>query len=78
VDPRSGLDDVEKRKFLTLPGLELRPHGLPARSISGLKFPRQFLVPLPPKFSFSLSGQCKRSHFCKVLLLRTVLMDWIT
>jgi hypothetical protein len=25
VGPRTGLDDVEKRKFLTLPGLELRP-----------------------------------------------------
>jgi hypothetical protein len=25
VDPRAGLDDVEKRKFLILPGLELRP-----------------------------------------------------
>jgi hypothetical protein len=24
VDPRSGVDDVEKRKFLTLSGLELR------------------------------------------------------
>jgi hypothetical protein len=24
MDPRAGLDDVEKRKFLTLPGLELR------------------------------------------------------
>jgi hypothetical protein len=24
VDPRSGLDDLEKIKFLTLPGLELR------------------------------------------------------
>jgi hypothetical protein len=23
VDPRAGLDDLEKRKFLTLPGLEL-------------------------------------------------------
>jgi hypothetical protein len=23
VDPRAGLDDVEKTKFLTLPGLEL-------------------------------------------------------
>jgi hypothetical protein len=34
VDPRSGLDDVEKRKFLTLPGLELRPLGRPARSQS--------------------------------------------
>jgi hypothetical protein len=25
VGPRTGLDDVEKRKFLTLQGLELRP-----------------------------------------------------
>jgi hypothetical protein len=24
VGPRAGLDDVEKRKFLALPGLELR------------------------------------------------------
>jgi hypothetical protein len=30
VGPRAGLDDVEKRKFLTLPGLELRPPGRPA------------------------------------------------
>jgi hypothetical protein len=34
VDPRAGLNDTEKRKFLTLPGLELRPLGLPARSQS--------------------------------------------
>jgi hypothetical protein len=34
VDPRAGLDDVEKRKFLTLPALELRPLGRPARSQS--------------------------------------------
>jgi hypothetical protein len=27
VNPRAGLDDVEKRKFLTLQGLELRPLG---------------------------------------------------
>jgi hypothetical protein len=30
VDPKVGLDDMEKRKFLTLPGLELRPLGRPA------------------------------------------------
>jgi hypothetical protein len=29
---RAGLDDLEKRKFLTLPGLELRPLCRPARS----------------------------------------------
>jgi hypothetical protein len=27
VGPRAGLDDVEKRNFSTLPGLELRPLG---------------------------------------------------
>jgi hypothetical protein len=34
VEPRVGLDDVEKRKFLTLPGLELWPLSRPARSQS--------------------------------------------
>jgi hypothetical protein len=32
VGLRAGLDDVEKRKFLTLLGLELRALGRPARS----------------------------------------------
>jgi hypothetical protein len=32
VDVGAGLDDLEKRKFLTLLGLELRPLGRPARS----------------------------------------------
>jgi hypothetical protein len=32
VDPRADMDDVEKRKFLTLSGLELRPLGRQARS----------------------------------------------
>jgi hypothetical protein len=31
VDPRPGLDDMEKRLFLTLPGIETRPLGRPAR-----------------------------------------------
>jgi hypothetical protein len=34
VDLRVGLDDLEKTKFLTLPGLELRPLGRTARSLS--------------------------------------------
>jgi hypothetical protein len=34
MGPRAGLDDVEKRKFLSLPGLEFRPLGHPARSQS--------------------------------------------
>jgi hypothetical protein len=32
VGPRASLDDVEKWKFLTLSGLELRPLGRPTRS----------------------------------------------
>jgi hypothetical protein len=32
MGPRAGLDDVEKRKFLILPGLELRPPCRPAPS----------------------------------------------
>jgi hypothetical protein len=32
VGRRVSLDNVEKRKFLTLPGLKVRPLGCPARS----------------------------------------------
>jgi hypothetical protein len=34
VGPRTGLDDVDRRKPLSLPGLELQPLGRPARSQS--------------------------------------------
>jgi hypothetical protein len=34
VDPRTGLDELEKRKFLSIPGLELWALGRPARSQS--------------------------------------------
>jgi hypothetical protein len=34
VDPRSGLDDKEKRNFLTRPRLKLQPLSRPARSQS--------------------------------------------
>jgi hypothetical protein len=34
VDLRGGLDEMEKRKFLPLPGLETRPLGRPACSQS--------------------------------------------
>jgi hypothetical protein len=47
VSPRAGLDDVEKRKFLTLRRLELQPLGRPARSQSlyRLRYPgSQFLL----------------------------------
>jgi hypothetical protein len=34
VGPRTGLDNIEKWKFLTLQELQLRPHGRPARNLS--------------------------------------------
>jgi hypothetical protein len=34
VNPRAGVDDLEKIKFFTLPGLELRTLGRPVRSQS--------------------------------------------
>jgi hypothetical protein len=34
VEPTAGLERVEKKKFLTLQGLELRPHRRPACSLS--------------------------------------------
>jgi hypothetical protein len=48
VDPRAGLDDVERRKFLTLHGLELRPLCHPARSQSlyRLRYPGSKLMVL--------------------------------
>jgi hypothetical protein len=45
VDPSAGLNDVEKRKFSTVPGLELRPFRRPARSQSlyRLRYPGSHL-----------------------------------
>jgi hypothetical protein len=34
MDPKAGVDDLEKRIFLTLPGLEVRPLSRPGRSQS--------------------------------------------
>jgi hypothetical protein len=44
VDPVAGLDDVKKKNFLSLPGLELRPLGHPARSQSlyRLRYPGSY------------------------------------
>jgi hypothetical protein len=39
VNPRAGLDGLKKRKFLTLPGLELQPLCRPARSQSLSRLP---------------------------------------
>jgi hypothetical protein len=42
----AGVDDLEKRKFLTLPGLELRPISRPSRSQSlyWLCYPGSYLL----------------------------------
>jgi hypothetical protein len=44
VDPRAGLDGVEKRKFWTLAGLELRSLGRPVRSqlLYRLRYPGSY------------------------------------
>jgi hypothetical protein len=41
LDPRAGLDDLEKRKSLSLPGPQLRPLGRPAcsQSLYRLSYP---------------------------------------
>jgi hypothetical protein len=45
MDPRAGLDDVEKRKFLTLPGLELRPLSRPASRYTDCAIPAPVTTP---------------------------------
>jgi hypothetical protein len=46
VDPRGGLDSMEKWNFFTLPGFELRPLGRPARSQSlyRLRYPVSIVI----------------------------------
>jgi hypothetical protein len=52
VDLRAGLHDVQKKKFFTLPGLELRPLGRPARSQSLYRLSYPGSVILSKQFSF--------------------------
>jgi hypothetical protein len=64
VGPRDGLGDLEKRKFLTQPGPELRPLGRPVRSQSlyRLSYPdflgryreEAIFLPLPGTLVYSL------------------------
>jgi hypothetical protein len=39
MGPRAGVEDIEKRKFLPLPGLELQLLGRPTRSQSLFRLP---------------------------------------
>jgi hypothetical protein len=45
VGPRTGMDDMEKRKFLPVPGLERRPLSCPAssQSLCRLRYPGSHL-----------------------------------
>jgi hypothetical protein len=49
VGPGAGLDDVEKRKYLTIPGLELRPldHSACSQSLYRLRYTVIFPMPSP-------------------------------
>jgi hypothetical protein len=73
VDPRAGLDDMEKRKFVTLPGLKLRPliiQPIASRYIDyatlapflfwgSLKIKTTIFIP-------SFTKMCSRWHFLRV------------
>jgi hypothetical protein len=74
VDPRTGLDDVEKRKFLTPPGLELRRLGRPARSQSLYRLPEAFKILnlVCVKFSVALYGACEMRCSCLDVLARAL------
>jgi hypothetical protein len=54
VDSRAGLDDVEKRKFMTVPGLKLRHLCCPARSHSlyRLRYPAPEIATYVAKITF--------------------------
>jgi hypothetical protein len=55
VDPRAGLDDVEKRKFLTPQGLELRPLRRPAhrQSLYRLRYPGSQVHTVPTEIKIT-------------------------
>jgi hypothetical protein len=65
VDPRAGRDDVKKRKFFTLPGLELRPSVVqPVASRYA-----DYAIPAPTFYIISvLNMMCRRcsEHNCYV------------
>jgi hypothetical protein len=58
MGPRSGLDDFEKRMFLTLPRFELRPLRRPARSQSlyRLSYPGSVEKKKEKSLSYALYG----------------------
>jgi hypothetical protein len=74
VDIRADLDDVKKRKFLILPGLELRTLGCPARSQSLYRkryhvlkcLPSDLSPPILLAFSLLKTDICHFARNCSV------------
>jgi hypothetical protein len=66
VGLRVGLEDMEKRKFLTIPGVELQPLGRPARSQSlyRLSYPGSSRLSTYPPKGFT-NGDESRVGYCK-------------
>jgi hypothetical protein len=56
LDPRAGLDDMEKRKFLPPPGLEFRPLGRLSYKEANLERKMQITVNYPSSLS-SMTSQ---------------------
>jgi hypothetical protein len=65
VDPRACPDDLEKSKFLTLPGLELRPLCRPTRSQSlyRLRYPSSLVI-----YTYVYHLKLRFSLLCTILL----------
>jgi hypothetical protein len=78
VGPRAGLDDAEKRKFLTLPGLELRPLGRAAlsQSLYRLRYPgfSKRGVAVPSRFPVRNPSRAFHVLLC---LYNYVLCSWV-
>jgi hypothetical protein len=76
VGPRAGLNDIEERKFLTLPGLELRPLGRPARSqlLYWLRYPGFCLDDVEKRKFLTLPGLEIRPLCCSA---RSQSLYWV-
>jgi hypothetical protein len=75
VDPRAGLDDVEKRNFLVLPGLELRLLGRPARSQSLYRPPYHYCC-----VKQEITQNFDRIRFGKIalgILMRGIILKYV-
>jgi hypothetical protein len=66
VDLRAGLDDLQKRKFFTLPGLELRPLGRPARSYA------EYAIPAPHFVLYKFYYNLRFGALTAVTMRRTI------